>query len=198
MYLYFPDRVPYVYTEENTATAYNSTMTAATPYSFASATMRRLTALIYFFKSAPCTDMVYQLSLFSSYRFMGVLLIFAFYRTRERSLPVQVVAAGCVMLFGFFILRRPSYARRPAPVISRLHDTFIPGRKSSAPQSTVTAGVPDIMVLLYAVAVNLIFHAFCPLVIFCGFPCPGCGVSRATFCFVTGRGGVAWQLNLNS
>ncbi len=47
-----------------TATAYNSTMTAATPYSFASATMRRRTALIYFFKSAPCTGMLYQLSLF--------------------------------------------------------------------------------------------------------------------------------------
>ena len=36
----------------------------------------------------------------TDYRFMGVLLIFAFYRTRERSLPVQVAAAGCVMLFG--------------------------------------------------------------------------------------------------
>lgn len=31
-------------------------------------------------------------------------------------------------------------------------------------------GVAAVMVLLYAVAVNLIFHAFCPLVIFCGFP----------------------------
>ncbi len=36
----------------------------------------------------------------TDYQFMGVLLIFAFYRTRERSLPVQVAAAGCVMLFG--------------------------------------------------------------------------------------------------
>ena len=36
-------------------------------------------------------------------------------------------------------------------------------------------GVAAVMVLLYAVAVNLIFHAFCPLVIFCGFPCPGPG-----------------------
>ncbi len=56
-------------------------------------------------------------------------------------------------------------------------------------------GVAVVMVLLYAVAVNLVFHAFCPLVIFSGFPCPGCGVSRAAFCFVTGRGGMAWQLN---
>ncbi len=36
----------------------------------------------------------------TDYQFMGVLLIFAFYRTREKSLPVQVAAAGCVMLFG--------------------------------------------------------------------------------------------------
>ncbi len=36
----------------------------------------------------------------TDYRFMGVLLIFAFYLTRERSMPVQVAAAGCVMLFG--------------------------------------------------------------------------------------------------
>ncbi len=38
--------------------------------------------------------------LHTDYRFMGVLLIFAFYRTRGRSLPVQMAAAGCVMLFG--------------------------------------------------------------------------------------------------
>lgn len=56
-------------------------------------------------------------------------------------------------------------------------------------------GVAVAAVLLYAVTVNLVFHAFCPLVIFCGFPCPGCGVSRATFYFVTGRWRMAWQLN---
>lgn len=56
-------------------------------------------------------------------------------------------------------------------------------------------GVAVVMVLLYAVAVNLVFHAFCPLVIFCGFPCPGCGVSRATACFITGRWQQAWQMN---
>lgn len=36
----------------------------------------------------------------TDYRFMGVLLIFAFYLTREKGLSVQVAAAGCVMLFG--------------------------------------------------------------------------------------------------
>ena len=56
-------------------------------------------------------------------------------------------------------------------------------------------GVAMAAVLLYAVAVNLIFHAFCPLVILSGFPCPGCGVSRATLCFMTGRWQSAWQMN---
>lgn len=38
--------------------------------------------------------------LHTDYRFMGVLLIFAFYQTRERKLSVQILTVGCVMLFG--------------------------------------------------------------------------------------------------
>lgn len=38
--------------------------------------------------------------LHTDYKFMGVLLIFAFYQTRERKLSVQMAVAGCVMLFG--------------------------------------------------------------------------------------------------
>lgn len=56
-------------------------------------------------------------------------------------------------------------------------------------------GMAAVAVLIYTVAVNLIFHAFCPLVIFCGFPCPGCGASRAAVCFITGQWRQAWQLN---
>ena len=56
-------------------------------------------------------------------------------------------------------------------------------------------GMAVIAFFVYAVIVNLLFHAFCPLVIFCGFPCPGCGISRATVCFLTGRWKMAWQLN---
>ncbi|MDE7186588.1 MAG: DUF2752 domain-containing protein [Lachnospiraceae bacterium] len=56
-------------------------------------------------------------------------------------------------------------------------------------------GMAAVAVALYTVVVNLIFHAFCPLIIFCGFPCPGCGVSRATACFITGRWQQAWQMN---
>lgn len=56
-------------------------------------------------------------------------------------------------------------------------------------------GIAAVVVFIYAVIMNLVFHAFCPLVIFCGFPCPGCGVSRAALCFVTGRWQLAWQMN---
>lgn len=56
-------------------------------------------------------------------------------------------------------------------------------------------GMAGAALLLYTLVVNLVFHGFCPLVIFCGFPCPGCGVTRATACFVTGRWHQAWQLN---
>lgn len=56
-------------------------------------------------------------------------------------------------------------------------------------------GIAAVVVFVYAVIMNLVFHAFCPLVIFCGFPCPGCGVSRAALCFVTGRWQLAWQMN---
>lgn len=36
----------------------------------------------------------------TDYRYMGVLLIYVLYQTREGKLPVQMLAAGCVMLFG--------------------------------------------------------------------------------------------------
>lgn len=56
-------------------------------------------------------------------------------------------------------------------------------------------GMAFVALIMYTVVVNLVFHAFCPLIIFCGIPCPGCGVSRATVCFLTGRWKQAWQLN---
>lgn len=56
-------------------------------------------------------------------------------------------------------------------------------------------GMAFVALILYAVVVNLVFHAFCPLIIFCGIPCPGCGISRAALCFLTGRWQQAWQLN---
>lgn len=56
-------------------------------------------------------------------------------------------------------------------------------------------GMAVVVLIAYTVIVNLVFHAFCPVVIFCGFPCPGCGITRAAVGFMTGRGQQAWQLN---
>lgn len=56
-------------------------------------------------------------------------------------------------------------------------------------------GMAGVILLGYTVIVNLVFHAFCPSVIFCGLPCPGCGMTRAALCVMTGRWRQAWQLN---
>ena len=56
-------------------------------------------------------------------------------------------------------------------------------------------GMAAVALLIYTVVVNLVFRAFCPLVIFTGFPCPGCGITRASVCFLAGRWGQAWRLN---
>ena len=42
-------------------------------------------------------------------------------------------------------------------------------------------------IAVYTVLVNMTFHAFCPMVIFTGLPCPACGMSRAMFYLVTGN-----------
>lgn len=44
-----------------------------------------------------------------------------------------------------------------------------------------------IVLVVYTVLVNVIFHAFCPMVIVTGLPCPGCGMTRALFYLATGR-----------
>lgn len=56
-------------------------------------------------------------------------------------------------------------------------------------------GMAIVALMLYTFFANLVFHAFCPLIIFSGIPCPGCGVSRATAYFLTGRWRQAWQMN---
>nr|WP_297709270.1 DUF2752 domain-containing protein [uncultured Butyrivibrio sp.] len=45
------------------------------------------------------------------------------------------------------------------------------------------------------VAMNLIFHRFCPFVLFCGLPCPGCGITRAFFLFLSFHPIKALELN---
>lgn len=40
---------------------------------------------------------------------------------------------------------------------------------------------------IYNLVVRTIFHAYCPFLITTGFPCPGCGMTRAVFYLLTGR-----------
>lgn len=49
--------------------------------------------------------------------------------------------------------------------------------------------------VIYDMLVQLVFHAFCPMVIVTGLPCPGCGMTRAVFCFATGQFDKGWELN---
>ncbi len=54
-------------------------------------------------------------------------------------------------------------------------------------------GIVALVFALYVPVSNFLFGAVCPLVAFCGIPCPGCGLSRAAFCLLTGRWQQAWQ-----
>lgn len=44
-----------------------------------------------------------------------------------------------------------------------------------------------LVLILYTIVVNLIFHAFCPMVIIFGFPCPGCGLTRSLIYLLSGQ-----------
>lgn len=48
---------------------------------------------------------------------------------------------------------------------------------------------------LYYIGVKTVFSAFCPAVIITGFPCPGCGLTRAALYLARGRFGDAWNIN---
>lgn len=49
--------------------------------------------------------------------------------------------------------------------------------------------------LVYYIVVKAVFHAFCPLLILTGLPCPGCGTTRALMYIFQGQFGRAWRLN---
>lgn len=49
--------------------------------------------------------------------------------------------------------------------------------------------------LLYDMLAQLLFHAFCPMVIVTGLPCPGCGMTRAVFYFAAGQLEKGWRMN---
>jgi len=44
-----------------------------------------------------------------------------------------------------------------------------------------------ICLVIYYLLTNDVFHAFCPMVIATGLPCPGCGVTRSIFYLLTGQ-----------
>ncbi|MBO5093641.1 MAG: DUF2752 domain-containing protein [Lachnospiraceae bacterium] len=49
--------------------------------------------------------------------------------------------------------------------------------------------------LLYYAAARIIFHAFCPMVIATGLPCPGCGLSRAAWFLLIGQFARAFSMH---
>lgn len=52
-----------------------------------------------------------------------------------------------------------------------------------------------IVLVVYYFVTELVFSAFCPSVIFTGFPCPGCGMTRAFLFLLTGQFARAWNIN---
>lgn len=44
-----------------------------------------------------------------------------------------------------------------------------------------------IVLVIYNIIVRKIFHAYCPFLIATGFPCAGCGMTRAVFFILTGE-----------
>lgn len=48
---------------------------------------------------------------------------------------------------------------------------------------------------IYYIVMRLVFRAFCPMVILTGLPCPGCGLSRSVWFWMTGQPGRAFMLH---
>lgn len=51
------------------------------------------------------------------------------------------------------------------------------------------------LLLAYYFMVRIRFHAFCPMVIVTGIPCPGCGMTRAVLLLLLGEFRRSWNLN---
>lgn len=50
-------------------------------------------------------------------------------------------------------------------------------------------------VLFYCAVTQVLFHKICPIALITGFPCPGCGITRAFFLLVTGHPRLALSMN---
>lgn len=55
--------------------------------------------------------------------------------------------------------------------------------------------VAILLILLWNIIIRKIFHAFCPFLIVTGFPCAGCGMTRAVFHILTGSFERGMRLN---
>lgn len=63
--------------------------------------------------------------LFSTdYRYMGILLIFAFYLTKDKGLPIQIFSAGLIMLFGMWSSYCIRYADSNITVVELFYFSF--------------------------------------------------------------------------
>lgn len=52
-----------------------------------------------------------------------------------------------------------------------------------------------LILLLYGLVTQLIFHTVCPFAILTGFPCPACGMTRAILLFCTGNFQLSFSLH---
>lgn len=52
-----------------------------------------------------------------------------------------------------------------------------------------------LLFLAYYIIVHALFHAFCPSVLITGFPCAGCGMTRAVIFMLTGQFARSWNVN---
>lgn len=52
-----------------------------------------------------------------------------------------------------------------------------------------------VALLIWKIALLTMFHASCPIVIITGFPCPGCGISRALAQILAGNWKNAFDMN---
>ena len=55
--------------------------------------------------------------------------------------------------------------------------------------------IPALSVLIGLILLQIIFKRICPISILTGYPCPGCGITRAFFFFVTLKWDVAFAYN---
>lgn len=55
--------------------------------------------------------------------------------------------------------------------------------------------VAILALILYNVFARSVFHAYCPQLILTGFPCAGCGMTRAVFYILTGSFARGMRLN---